>query len=150
MPGESPGHSQRAIQFRISFRPALLKWDLLHRGAQTGARRFSGRPPALQVVGALILVSQVVGVLPDVVDEQWILTLLRVIVTQRGNDLEPRRSGLLPLSMTSRTAGAEQRGAGFFEARLKLPQAAEAALIAVAHRWSRTADGDIARYTNCG
>src|SRR2546423_7607052 len=83
------------------------------------------RPPAREIVLAPVLVLQIIGVLPDVVDEDREVALQRRAFVL-GGAVDTKRAVLLR-AREPNPAAAEYARARFYEARLELGHIAEAA-----------------------
>src|SRR5512134_462231 len=118
---------------RLVERAPVLVLPLL-RGCIAGhlmaARRLvpvGDRPPGVEVVEPPVLVLQVIGVFPDVIDQHRELALReRILVAAGGGHLQ---LAAVPLrAYEPHPAGAKYPVAGFCEAGLELREAAEVAL----------------------
>src|SRR5204862_3785127 len=84
------------------------------------------RPPAGEILAAPVLVLQVVGVLPEIVDEQREAAMqLRMVMRRGGQHLEP--AALFERPYEPHPAAAAQGCAGLIEARLELVVGTEVA-----------------------
>src|SRR5271170_3802822 len=108
----------------VTWKSARLLVSLCGGEAHVDLVPVDGVPPGGEIVGALVLVLEVVGVLPDVVAEDGVVTLRDgAILVRRGDDFQ-----LAALEDQPAPAGAELLRGGFVEELLEVFKGAEVGL----------------------